>query len=115
LSAALTHAARAAGPPLLFWAAALGLGCLALYVAFWLGSTILLGRNLGGDYCVLPQRGFAAQGWYRMIGTSIGAVAIVVLTAWFPQARALSRRWRCGARMLSSPRFCTTSRPTRRR
>jgi hypothetical protein len=28
------------------------------------------------------------KGWYRMIGTLVGAVAIVVLTAWFPQARA---------------------------
>src|SRR4029077_1247693 len=28
------------------------------------------------------------KGWYRVIGTVIGAVAIVVLTAWFPQDRA---------------------------
>jgi hypothetical protein len=29
------------------------------------------------------------KGWYRMIGTLVGAVAIVVLTACFPQDRAL--------------------------
>ena len=53
-----------------------------------------------------------------MIGTVIGAVAIVVLTACFPQDRAsaFSSAWRSGApHALSSPRCCTISRPMRRR
>src|ERR1700745_46647 len=37
-----------------------------------------------------PQLGASLRkGWFRMIGTIIGAVAIVLLTACFPQARVL--------------------------
>ena len=36
-------------------------------------------------------RSWLRKGWYRMIGTLIGAVVIVVLTAWFPQDRTLLR------------------------
>jgi uncharacterized membrane protein YccC len=88
-AARLTDALRAAGPPLLFglrlWASV----CLALYVAFsleldnayWAGTTaaIVCQPHLGASL---------RKGWYRMIGTVIGAVAIVVLTACFPQDRA---------------------------
>src|SRR5882757_10375147 len=84
----LTDALRAAGPPLLFgmrlWASV----SLALYVAFWLeldnpfwagtSAAIVCQPHLGASLC---------KGWYRMIGTVVGAVAIVVLTACFPQDR----------------------------
>src|SRR6202011_2974144 len=89
LSAALTNAARAAGPPLLFglrlWASV----CLALYVAFWLELDNPFWAGTSAAIVCQPQLGASLRkGWYRMIGTSIGAVAIVVLTAWFPQDRA---------------------------
>jgi uncharacterized membrane protein YccC len=89
LSAALTNAARAAGPPLLFglrlWASV----CLALYVAFWLELDNPFWAGTSAAIVCQPQLGASLRkGWYRMIGTSIGAVAIVVLTACFPQARA---------------------------
>src|SRR6202162_1191026 len=78
-----------AGPALLFgfrlWAAV----CLALFVAFaleldnasWAGTSaaIVCQPNLGASL---------RKGWFRMVGTAIGAVAIVVLTACFPQERA---------------------------
>jgi hypothetical protein len=86
----LKEGLRAAGPPLLFgfrlWASV----CLALYVAFllelddasWAGTTaaIVCQPRLGASL---------RKGWFRMIGTPLGAVAIVVLTACFPQYRCL--------------------------
>src|SRR3984893_2065074 len=84
----LTDAMRAAAPPLLFglrlWASV----CLALYVAvlleldnaYWAGTTAAI--------VCQPQLGASLRkGWFRMIGTVVGAVAIVVLTACFPQDR----------------------------
>src|SRR6267154_2062932 len=94
-SAALTRFDRniadlltAAGPPSLFalrlWASV----CLALFVAFsldldnpfWAGTSaaIVCQQQLGASL---------RKGWFRMIGTVIGAAMIVVLTAWFPQDR----------------------------
>jgi uncharacterized membrane protein YccC len=85
----LTAAARAAAPPLLFglrlWASV----CLALYVAFWLELDNPFWAGTTAAIVCQPHLGASLRkGWYRMIGTSVGAVAIVVLTAWFPQARA---------------------------
>jgi hypothetical protein len=90
LSAALTNAARATGPPLLFglrlWASV----CLALYVAFWLELDNPFWAGTSAAIVCQPQLGASLRkGWYRMIGTFVGAGAIVVLTAWFPQDRAL--------------------------
>jgi uncharacterized membrane protein YccC len=79
---------QASGPALLFglrlWASV----CLALYVAFslelenafWAGTTaaIVCQPHLGASL---------RKGWYRLIGTVVGAVAIVVMTACFPQDR----------------------------
>jgi uncharacterized membrane protein YccC len=82
-------AARAAGPPLLFglrlWASA----CLALYVAFWLELDNAFWAGTTAAIVCQPSLGASLRkGWYRMIGTVVGAVAIVVLTACFPQDRA---------------------------
>jgi Fusaric acid resistance protein family len=94
---------QASGPPLLFglrlWASV----CLALYIAFWLelenaywagtSAAIMCQPHLGASLC---------KGWYRMIGTVVGAVAIVVLTACFPQDRApFLSGWRYGRRLRS--------------
>jgi hypothetical protein len=89
LSAALTNAARAAGPPLLFglrlWASV----CLALYVAFWLELDNSFWAGTTAAIVCQPHLGASLRkGWYRMIGTLVGAVVIVVLTACFPQDRA---------------------------
>lgn len=81
-------ALRQAGPAVLFgvrlWLAV----CLALFIAFkleldnayWAGTTAAL-------VCQPHLGASLRKGWFRMIGTLIGAVAIVALTATFPQNR----------------------------
>ena len=76
------------GPPLLFairlWVSV----CLALFTAFWLELDSPYWA--GGTAAVVcqPQLGASLRkGWFRMIGTVVGAVMIVVLTARFPQDR----------------------------
>jgi uncharacterized membrane protein YccC len=85
---ALANVVRAAGPPLLFglrlWASV----CLALYVAFWLQLDNPYWAGTSAAIVCLPHLGASLRkGWFRMIGTVVGAVAIVVLTAVFPQNR----------------------------
>ena len=87
--AALAKTARAAGPPLLFglrlWAAV----CLALYVAYCLELENAYWAGTSAALMCQPHLGASLRkGWFRMIGTLVGAVAIVMLTAWFPQDRA---------------------------
>src|ERR1700756_1268702 len=82
------NAARAAGPPLLFglrvWAAV----CLALYVAFWLELDKAQWAGTSAAIACQPTLGASLRkGSFRVLGTAIGAVAIVVLTACFPQDR----------------------------
>src|SRR5271168_4988258 len=84
----LTDATRAAGPPLLFglrlWASV----CLALYVAFWLELPNAYWAGTTAAIVCQPSLGASLRkGWFRLIGTVVGAVAIVVLTACFPQDR----------------------------
>jgi len=84
----LATAVRAAAPALLFglrlWASV----CLALYVAFWLQLDEAHWAGTSAAIMCQPRLGASLRkGWFRMIGTVIGAVAIVVLTAFFPQER----------------------------
>jgi uncharacterized membrane protein YccC len=86
----LDKAMRAAGPPLLFglrmWASV----SLALYVAFWLKLDNAFWAGTTAAIVCQPRLGASLRkGWFRMIGTPVGAVAIVVLTACFPQDRCL--------------------------
>jgi uncharacterized membrane protein YccC len=81
-------AAAQAAPPLLFgirlWAAV----CLALYVAFWLELDTAYWAGTTAALVCQPSLGASLRkGWFRMIGTFVGAVAIVALTASFPQNR----------------------------
>jgi uncharacterized membrane protein YccC len=86
--AALANAARIAGPPLLFgfrlWASV----CLALFVAFKLELDNGYWAGTSAAIVCQPLLGASLRkAWYRIVGTLIGAVTIVVLTAWFPQGR----------------------------
>jgi uncharacterized membrane protein YccC len=77
-----------AAPSLLFalrlWAAV----CLALFVAFWLELDNPFWAGTSAATVCHPQLGASLRkGWFRMIGTVIGATTIVVLTACFPQDR----------------------------
>src|SRR6201997_2689426 len=81
--------ARAAAPPVLFglrvWASVI----LALYVSFWLQLDNAYWAGTSAAIVCQPQLGASLRkGYFRMIGTVMGAVAIVVLTACFPQDRA---------------------------
>src|SRR5947208_7116601 len=85
----LTDGFRAAGPPLRFglrlWASV----CLALYVAFWLELDTPSWAGTSAAIVCQPHLGASLRkGWYHLIGTVVGAVAIVVMTACFPQDRA---------------------------
>ena len=80
---------QTSGPPLLFglrlWASV----CLALYVAFWLELDNAYWAGTTAAIVCQPHLGASLRkGWFRMIGTVVGAVAIVVMTACFPQDRA---------------------------
>jgi uncharacterized membrane protein YccC len=84
----LTDALKAAGPPLLFglrlWASV----SLALYVAFWLELDNPVWAGTSAAIVCQPHLGASLRkGWYRMIGTVVGAVMSVVLAACFPQDR----------------------------
>ena len=87
-SAWLTDTLKVAGPALLFglrlWASV----CLALYVAFWLELDNAFWAGTTAAIVCQPHLGASLRkGWYRLIGTVVGAVAIVVMTACFPQDR----------------------------
>jgi uncharacterized membrane protein YccC len=87
---ALNKAARSATPPLLFglrlWASV----CLALYVAFYLELDNPFWAGTSAAIVCQPQLGASLRkGWFRMIGTLVGAVVSVVLVACFPQDRVL--------------------------
>ena len=90
LGAALPKALRFAGPSLLFglrlWASV----CLALYVAFYLELDNPFWAGTSAAIVCQPQLGASLRkGWFRMIGTLVGAVMSVVLVACFPQDRVL--------------------------
>jgi uncharacterized membrane protein YccC len=82
-------ALRPAAPALLFglrlWVAV----CLALYIAFWLELDNAYWAGTTAAIVCQPSLGASLRkGWFRMIGTLIGAVAIVVLSAIFPENRS---------------------------
>ncbi len=77
-----------ASEPLLFgirlWASV----CLALYVAFWLQLDSPFWAGTSAAVVCQPQLGASLRkGWFRIIGTLVGATMVVGLTACFPQDR----------------------------
>ena len=88
LGAALVAAARAGGPALLFGVRLWASVCLALYVAYWLELDNAYWAGTSAAIVCQPHLGASTRkAWFRMIGTLVGAVVIVVLTACFPQNR----------------------------
>jgi uncharacterized membrane protein YccC len=86
--ALVVTALRSPAPALLFglrlWAAV----CLALYVAFWLQLDNAYWAGTSAAVVCQPSLGASLRkAWFRMIGTVVGALVIVVLTARFPQDR----------------------------
>lgn len=88
LGTSLATALANARAPLLFGVRLWASVCLALFVAFWLQLDSPFWAGTSAAVVCQPQLGASLRkGWFRMIGTVIGAVAIVVLTACFPQDR----------------------------
>src|SRR4029077_3187587 len=88
LSWNLPEALATLGPPLLFAARLWASVCLALFVAFWLELDNPFWAGTSAAIVCQPQLGASLRkGWFRMIGTVVGATVIVVLTACFPQDR----------------------------
>jgi uncharacterized membrane protein YccC len=88
LAAQLWASLSSAIPSLLFglrlWAAV----CLALYIAFWLQLDNAYWAGTSAAIVCQPSLGASLRkGWFRMVGTAVGAVVILVLTACFPQDR----------------------------
>ena len=78
----------AIAPPLLFglrlWAAV----TLALFVAYWLELDNAYWAGTSAALVCQPQLGASLRkGWFRMIGTIVGAVMIVLLAVCFPDDR----------------------------
>jgi uncharacterized membrane protein YccC len=85
----IARALRSGLPALLFglrlWVAV----CLALYVAYWLELDNPYWAGTTAAIVCQPSLGASLRkASFRMVGTVIGGVAIVVLTACFPQSRA---------------------------
>jgi uncharacterized membrane protein YccC len=88
LGRSLADALAAARVPLLFGVRLWVSVCLSLFVAFWLELDEPFWAGTSAAVVCQPQLGASLRkGWFRMIGTVIGAAAIVVLTACFPQDR----------------------------
>jgi uncharacterized membrane protein YccC len=65
-----------------------GFGLSCALRAFWLELDNPSWAGISAALVCQPQLGASLRkGWYRMIGTVIGAIMIVVLTGWFPQDR----------------------------
>ncbi|HET6608191.1 MAG TPA: FUSC family protein [Rhodopila sp.] len=80
---------RTALPLLLYgvrlWAAV----CLAMLVAFWLQLDNPFWAGTSAGIVCQPVLGASLRkGWFRMVGTILGAIVAVLLTAAFPQSRA---------------------------
>src|SRR4051794_30770045 len=86
----LAEALRTMWPPLLFglrlWASV----SLALYAAFWFQLDNPFWAGASASIVCQPQLGASLRkGWFRMLGTLVGAIMSVVLTACFAQDRLL--------------------------
>ena len=81
-------ALRPAVPALLFGIRLWVSVCLALYVTFWLELDNAYWAGTSAAIVCQPSLGASLRkGWFRLVGTVVGAVAIVVLSACFPQSR----------------------------
>jgi uncharacterized membrane protein YccC len=88
LGRSLANALADARTPLLYGVRLWASVCLALFVAFWLQLDNPFWAGTSAAIVCQPALGASLRkGWFRMIGTVIGAVAIVVITACFPQDR----------------------------
>src|SRR6202522_3442426 len=85
----LRRAISTATPALIFGLRLSASVCLALYIAFWLQLDGAYWAGTSAGIVCQPSLGASLRkGWFRMIGTVMGATVILVLTACFIQNRA---------------------------
>ena len=85
----LDRALRAAGPPLLYGLRVWASVSLALYVTFWLELDAPFWAGTTAALVTQPSLGASMRkGWFRLIGTVVGAVVIFLISACFPQQRS---------------------------
>jgi uncharacterized membrane protein YccC len=84
----LARTTKATAPALLFGLRLWVSVCLALYIAFWLELNNAYWAGTSAAIVCQPQLGASLRkGWFRLLGTIVGAIAAVVMTACFPQDR----------------------------
>ena len=87
-SGSMADTLASADPQLLFGFRLWACVCLALFIAFWLQLDDPFWAGASAAMICQPQLGASLRkGWFRMIGTIVGAMMIVVPTACFPQDR----------------------------
>lgn len=79
---------RTALPLLLYGVRLWGAVCLALFVAFWLQLDNPSWAGTSAAIVCQPVLGASLRkGWFRLVGTVLGAIAALGITAAFPQSR----------------------------
>ena len=80
---------RAAPPALLYGLRLWGAVCMALLLAFWLELDNPYWAGATAAAVCTPVLGASMRkGWFRLVGTVLGVVSAVVLSAFFSQSRA---------------------------
>jgi uncharacterized membrane protein YccC len=86
----LNRALRNAIPPLLYGLRVWASVSLALYITFWLELDAPFWAGTTAALVAQPTLGASIRkGWFRLIGTVVGAAMIFLISACFPQERSL--------------------------
>jgi uncharacterized membrane protein YccC len=86
----LYRALRDVTPPLLYGLRVWASVSLALYIAFWLELDAPFWAATSAGIVAQPSLGASMRkGWFRLIGTVVGAAVIFLISACFPQQRGL--------------------------
>ena len=86
----LCRALRDVTPPLLYGLRVWASVSLALYIAFWLELDAPFWAGTSAALVAQPTLGASMRkGWFRLIGTVVGATVIFLISACFPQERSL--------------------------
>jgi uncharacterized membrane protein YccC len=84
----VSKALKSSTPALLFGLRLWVSVSVALYIAYWLQLDNAYWAGTSAAIVCQPRLGASLRkGWFRMIGTVVGAVFILILTACFPQQR----------------------------
>jgi hypothetical protein len=86
----IADAIRSSGTPIKYGLRLWLSVCVALYIAFWLQLDEPYWAGTSAGIACLPQLGAGLRkGWFRVMGTLVGATVSLTLAAFFPQDRIL--------------------------